>query len=468
LKFTNVGPFDKVSFEFDEKVNVFIGPNNSGKSTVLAVIGEILVYPFALPLRLLRQNVLKCKWSGLFKFGGKLRRLSGQLPIGMGLIRALLFNQEISPDSKDFRRIQEQSNSDYKRYLPLLRGIGFTAFVPAIRYNTDYRSEGLLKEKAERPRRPPFEFEVQLPHPPEIIFPAAAPRPQQGPEERRRNALISTDPSLVSDESVVQKIIELDYMAYRKKEPGIRAIIDRIARVASEITEGFPIEFAGVGEDQRGLFPRFKTPDGDLPLSVLSQGTQSIVQWLGRLVLGYAQYYDFDDKFQEKPGILIIDEIDAHLHPSWQQRIIPVLQKEFPNLQLFFSTHSPLMLAGLRKSQIHLLQRDTRGRIHVTTNERDIIGWSSDEILRGLMGIGAPTDLETSSRVQRLKELRAKPTLTPKEKSELEALRTFVGSNLLSGPLEDQLTDLRSIVRGRHRGMKTHGLNRNATSGRRA
>ena len=49
----------------------------------------------------------------------------------------------------------------------------------------------------------------------------------------------------------------------------------------------------------------------------------------------------------EKPGILIVDEIDVHLHPSWQRRIIPALTKNFPNLQIFCSTHSPLMLAGL-------------------------------------------------------------------------------------------------------------------------
>ena len=45
LYFTNVGPFDKIEFEFDPQVNVFTGPNNSGKSSVLWVLGELLVYP---------------------------------------------------------------------------------------------------------------------------------------------------------------------------------------------------------------------------------------------------------------------------------------------------------------------------------------------------------------------------------------------------------------------------------------
>ena len=60
-------------------------------------------------------------------------------------------------------------------------------------------------------------------------------------------------------------------------------------------------------------------------------------------------------------GNLIIDEIDAHLHPSWQRRIIPALTRNFPNLQIFCSTHPPLMLAGLEEGQVQLISRDTKG-----------------------------------------------------------------------------------------------------------
>ena len=166
---------------------------------------------------------------------------------------------------------------------------------------------------------------------------------QLGPDIRKRFALISSaDPISVNDEDVIQKIIELDYLAYRQDRPAVRGIVKSLGRIASDITEGFPIEFRGVGQDQNGLFVEFETPDGVVPLNVLSQGTQSIVQWLARFLIGYAEYYDFPPDLDTKPGILIIDEIDAHLHPSWQRRIIPALIRHFPNLQIFCSTHSPL------------------------------------------------------------------------------------------------------------------------------
>ena len=107
---------------------------------------------------------------------------------------------------------------------------------------------------------------------------------QQNPELARRNKLMLAGNSLVSDKAVKQKIIDLDYAAHRRNRPEIKAVIDEVATVASEITEGFSIQFIGVSEDSEGLYPKFRTPDGELPIDVLSQGTQSILQILSRLL----------------------------------------------------------------------------------------------------------------------------------------------------------------------------------------
>ena len=54
FRITNVGPFDDITFEFDEHVNVFVGPNNSGKSTALLALAEATVYPFGIPKKFLK------------------------------------------------------------------------------------------------------------------------------------------------------------------------------------------------------------------------------------------------------------------------------------------------------------------------------------------------------------------------------------------------------------------------------
>ena len=267
----------------------------------------------------------------------------------------------------------------------------------------------------------------------------AAQKDLEEPELARRMKLMVAGNTLVSDNAVKQKIVDLDYASYRRDQPSIRATVEKVASVASEITKGFPIQFLGVSEDSEGLFPLLRTLDGELPLDMLSQGTQSIIQFLARLIFGYAEYYDFPSDLKDKPGVLIVDEIDAHLHPSWQRRIIPALAKHFPNLQIFCSTHSPLMLAGLKAGQVQLLQRDEDNRVTVSTNEEDIVGWSADEILRSFLGVRDPTDQKTVKKLERLRELQGKQELSAKESEELESLSDEVSEDLMNGPAAAQV-----------------------------
>jgi hypothetical protein len=208
---------------------------------------------------------------------------------------------------------------------------------------------------------------------------------------------LATDPILIRDEVAIESMVELNSRAYRWNDPALHSIIAQVATMASEITEGFPMQFLRVAEDRGGLVPQFRTPDGDVPFNVLSQGTQSVMQWLTYVLAGYAKYYGYPTNLAAQPGIVIIDEIDAHLHPAAQRRIIPALQRHFPRLQIFCSTHSPLMLAGLKTSQVQLFRRDERGKVTVSRNETDIVGWSVDEILQGYLGVVPPAGAATAT-----------------------------------------------------------------------
>ena len=120
------------------------------------------------------------------------------------------------------------------------------------------------------------------------------------------------------------------------------------------------------------------------------------------------------------------------MHPTWQRRVIPALLEHFPGLQIFATTHSPFVVAGLKAGQVHLLKRDQNGVVTATTNTEDVIGWTADEILRNMMGVDEPTDQLTVDRVNRLRQLREKERLTDEEESELNELRRQVNEDLLS------------------------------------
>ena len=180
----------------------------------------------------------------------------------------------------------------------------------------------------------------------------------------------------------------------------------------------------------------------ELPIYLghLSSGTGGTLLWIRWLALKMVHHYNFEEGWQNKPAILLIDEIENHLHPTWQRRVIPALLEYFPGLQIFATTHSPFVVAGLKAGQVHVLKRDSDGVVTASSEQRDVIGWTADEILRGMMGVEEPTDQITVDRAKRLRELREKEGLTEKEREELNQLRRQVNEDLLNkgGPLEAQ------------------------------
>jgi len=261
----------------------------------------------------------------------------------------------------------------------------------------------------------------------------------------RKPAYVTAGPNLArraegdEDDPNVYEVINLKRSGTKFE----RTVANEIDQMISEITRGFRVEM-GVGifaddpksdyENWREGQNKFATMDGELTDPELSHGTRSVFSWVSQFMLGMAQHYQDDERWKERRGIFIIDEIDAHLHPSWQRRIIPTLQRHFPNVQIFASTHSPMMVAGLKKGQVHLLKRnETTGAVEWSRNEQDIIGWTADEIYRTFMGIDDPTDELTVQRANRLRELRDKEFRTEAEEEELQSLRRQVNQDLLAG-----------------------------------
>ena len=415
LSFNGVGPFDEVSLEFDKHVNVFTGPNNSGKSTVLWVLGELLVYPFPMPSRLFHSD--QSRWSLSAYSHGKRESFEGVLP------------------------------SDASVLLSLYENAGHTCYIPAQRQATAFRSPGPSMDSDDDAHLE-AQIEQLMQARPEIFRQHGRDAVRESwrrigsvetPDLTKRRQILVSSSLVISDEAVKQKVINLDYESLRLRNPTIRAVFDKIATIASEITDGFPLEFNGVGRDGGGLFPQYETPDGNLPLDFLSQGTQSIVNSLAHFLLGYAEYFEFPSDLEDRPGILIIDEIDAHLHPKWQRRVIPALTKHLPNVQIFCSTHSPMMLAGLKSGQVHLLRRGEDGKVSVTRNEVDIAGWTSDEILRQFLEVPNPTDKTTAERITCFHKLMRKETLSSEEQEEKRRLQSTISDDLLSGPRSAQV-----------------------------
>ena len=196
-----------------------------------------------------------------------------------------------------------------------------------------------------------------------------------------------------------------------------------------------------------------------LDMTSLSAGTEGTLWWTRLIALGLLFMHEFNPGWQKRQAILLIDEIENHLHPTWQRRVIPALLKHFPGLQIFATTHSPFVVAGLKAGQVHLLNRDGNGVVTATTNTEDIVGWTADEILRTYMGVHDPTDDETASAAAELRRLRNEGTRADEQEEaarqdSIRDLRKIVDRAELSGPREAEnnrfLANLDSILE-RHR-----------------
>lgn len=102
-----------------------------------------------------------------------------------------------------------------------------------------------------------------------------------------------------------------------------------------------------------------------------------------------------DRATHETPGVVLIDEIDLHLHPRWQRRAVDDLRRNFPRVQFFATTHSPLILSGLMPGEVIRLERDARGEVVCEKPDEDPRLLTASQINRDFFGIPGlfPTDL---------------------------------------------------------------------------
>jgi predicted ATP-binding protein involved in virulence len=85
--------------------------------------------------------------------------------------------------------------------------------------------------------------------------------------------------------------------------------------------------------------------------------------------------------------LVLIDEIELHLHPAWQRKIIPGLRKAFPNCQFIVTTHSPQVISHVEAEKVSLLRQTDDGIAVLNVDEA--YGKTSDQILEDLMGVSA-------------------------------------------------------------------------------
>ncbi len=138
----------------------------------------------------------------------------------------------------------------------------------------------------------------------------------------------------------------------------------------------------------------------DLFFSELPDGLRSLLNWLaGWVVITNEHFEESPDPLAEKT-ILILDEPENHLHPAWQRRVLPAVQKLFPNAQMFVVTHSPFVVSSLNEGWIHKFTRGEDGLVRIEEPRKASRGDSYMTALQEILDLTQWFDPETEEELK--------------------------------------------------------------------
>ena len=159
-----------------------------------------------------------------------------------------------------------------------------------------------------------------------------------------------------------------------------------------------------------------------VPATWLSQGYQGLIAWVSDLI--GQQFWDTRSppQLDEMEGMVLIDELDLYLHPTWQVSLVRALKKVFPRLQFIVTTHSPMLLPGFERDEILMLRLDADGNVDARPAEYSPMLMTGSEIYRTFFGVEGLYPAEAGTKLQRYGFISGNPRRSSEEEYEMERL----------------------------------------------
>lgn len=189
---------------------------------------------------------------------------------------------------------------------------------------------------------------------------------------------------------------------------------------------------------------RVSGPWGDyISFSSLSDGYRSTAQWILDL-FAWMIYANRHPESDGQQGILLIDEIEQHLHPRWQRHIMQRLSRQLPNMQVIVTTHTPLVASGMadvNSAALVRLYRDEDDQVQLQNiDPKALAGKRADQVLVEFFDLVASSNPGSSDDLKRFVDLRSMSKRSNIENEELEQLSVRYKSILRFGETEFEQT----------------------------
>lgn len=244
-------------------------------------------------------------------------------------------------------------------------------------------------------------------------------------ESKNNNSetLFKDDAKLINAE---EWLLQLDYIASKDSSVKDFAFIKRnqVTQILIDLLPDIEnIRFTEPTKSNLKSTVEFQTPYGWIGIHQLSLGYKTMVSWMVDLAYRmFARYPDSINPLAE-PAIVLVDEIDLHLHPKWQRKIFDYLSEKFPQTQFIVTAHSPLVVQSAPKDANIVLLRKEGDHVVIDNDIKSVQNWRLDQILTSdLFGIESARGPEAEQWLQERTELLQKQSLTPTEEKRLSEL----------------------------------------------
>jgi len=232
--------------------------------------------------------------------------------------------------------------------------------------------------------------------------------------------------------------------AYARNEGDI-AVVDRIQQWFDRFTEALRIlldnDTIELQYDYKEYnFKIHQAGRNPFGLEELSDGYSSVIQIVSDLILRMDKNWLLGDEISQydTEGIVLIDEIETHLHIGLQKKIMPFLTQFFPKIQFIVTTHSPYILNSLSNAKVYDLENGME--------LEDLSAYSSDELAEGYFGADEYSE-QIKEKIKRYQALRVKPDLTEEEHTERALLRSKL-RNIPKG-LSKEIAEILDDIEGK-------------------
>ncbi len=401
LYIENFKRFSKISIDFEPGVNLFVGENSSGKTTILEAVnvamGGFFVSQVPFYHRDIKESeirlengtkVSECLVGPTFKpwlwnrfrrknsYDDKTYEFNGteSLDAYNVLIKETKIHIELGINSMvqygDFF-FSKFRNKDDRTIAPII------AYYSTQRLFSDSKSEFAQKYDAPNGRRNGY-VQCLSEHAIKIIL-----------DDWLGKAVTRRATKQIKDIFGVDNVLE--------------NVEGAIIYVAKEFLGLNAVKIYQEPDFDNEVFLQFEKEE-PLPISYYADGFRNLLYLVMDLMWRASQlnpWLTMKEIAEQVPGVVTIDEIDLHLHPRWQAKVIPVLQTLFPKVQFFITTHSPTVVANFDKGTLYVI--DKKGE-NIQKTDKKYFGRDVNYVLRRILG-SSERNQETQRKLDELTRL---------------------------------------------------------------